>query len=127
MLLALWIYRKPPPAGSPPRPVPATHQVTGFTMFPLTVPAAVHCLIGYGAQPASPRVATHTIAGCCFYRASAAKVPLGHSRRLGRAPAPTLAHPPGRTGRRRAELADLGGTTELAQAGIRPRRFGVMC
>jgi len=122
VLLALWIWRKLPPAASPPRPVPATHRVTGFTMFPahrslLTVPVAVHCLITYGAQPASPRVAIHTIAGCCFYRAFAANVPLGHSRQLGRASTPTLAT--GRTRRRRAELADLGGTTELVADGHR--------
>jgi len=81
------------------------------------VPVAVHCLITYGAQPASPRVAIHTIAGCCFYRAFAANVPLGHSRQLGRASTPTLAT--GRTRRRRAELADLGGTTELVADGHR--------
>ena len=82
VLLALWIYRKLPLAGSPPRPVPILHRVTGFALFALTVPVAVHCLIAYGVQLTSPRVAIHSIAGCFFYGAFAAKVLLVHSRRL---------------------------------------------
>jgi hypothetical protein len=82
VLLALWIYRKLPAAGSPPRPVPIAHRVTGFALFALTVPVAVHCLIAYGVQLTSPRVAIHSIAGCFLYGAFAAKVLLVHSRRL---------------------------------------------
>ena len=82
VLLALWIYRKLPLAASPPRPVPLVHRVTGFALFALTVPVAVHCLIAYGVQLTSPRVAIHSIAGCFFYGAFAAKVVLVHSRRL---------------------------------------------
>jgi hypothetical protein len=82
VLLALWIYRKLPLAGSPPRLVPVTHRVTGFALFALTVPVAVHCLIAYGVQLTSPRVAIHSIAGCFFYGAFAAKVLLVQSRRL---------------------------------------------
>jgi hypothetical protein len=82
VLLALWMYRKLPLAGSPPRPVPIVHRVTGFALFALTVPVAVHCLIAYGVQLTSPRVAIHSIAGCFFYGAFTAKVLLVHSRRL---------------------------------------------
>jgi len=82
VLLALWIYRKLPLAGRPPRPVPIAHRATGFAVFALTVPVAVHCLITYGVQLTSPRVAIHSIAGCFFYGAFAAKVLLVHSRRL---------------------------------------------
>ena len=82
VLLALWIYRKLPLAASPPRPVPLVHRVTGFALFALTVPVAVHCLIAYGVQLTSPRVAIHSIAGCFFYGAFAAKMLLVHSRRL---------------------------------------------
>jgi hypothetical protein len=82
VLLALWIYRKLPLAGSPPRPVPVTHRVTGFAVFALTIPVAVHCLIVYGVQLTSPRVAIHSVAGCFLYGAFAAKVLLVHSRRL---------------------------------------------
>ena len=82
VLLALWLYRKLPLAPGPPRPVPVVHRVIGFALFALTVPVAVHCLIAYGVQLTSPRVAVHSVAGCFFYGAFAAKVLLVHSRRL---------------------------------------------
>ena len=82
VLLALWMYRKLPLAPGPPRPVPVAHRLTGFVLFAVTVPVAVHCLIAYGVQLTSPRVAIHSIAGCFFYGAFAAKVVLVHSRRL---------------------------------------------
>ena len=82
VLLAVWIYRKLPLAGSPLRPVRPAHRVIGFGLFALTVPIAVHCLLAYGVQLTSPRVAVHSIAGCFFYGAFAAKVLLVHSRRL---------------------------------------------
>jgi hypothetical protein len=50
VLLALWMYRKLPLAGRPPRPVPVTHRVTGLALFALTVPIAVHCLVAYGCS-----------------------------------------------------------------------------
>ena len=82
VLLALWIYRKLPLAPRPPRRVPVAHRVTGFVLFAVTVPVAVHCLIAYGVQLTSARVAIHSIAGCFFYGAFTAKVVLVHSRRL---------------------------------------------
>jgi Family of unknown function (DUF6529) len=82
VLLALWIYRKLPLAGVPPRRVPLAHRLLGAGVFALTVPVAVHCLIAYGVQLTSPRVAIHSIAGCFFYGAFAAKVLAVHSRRL---------------------------------------------
>ena len=57
-----------------PRPVPVTHRVTGFALFALTVPVAVHCLIAYGVRLTSLRVTIHSIAGCFFYGAFTAKV-----------------------------------------------------
>jgi hypothetical protein len=82
VLLALWMYRKLPGAGAPPRQVRLTHRVTGFGLFAITVPIALHCLIAYGVQLTSVRVAIHSIAGCFFYGAFAAKVLLVRSRRL---------------------------------------------
>jgi len=82
VVLALWIYRRLPLAGSPPRPVRPAHRLTGVAVFALTVPIAVHCLITYGVQLTSLRVAVHSLAGCFFYGAFAAKVVLVHSRRL---------------------------------------------
>jgi hypothetical protein len=81
VLLALWMYRKLPLPG-PPRRVPLAHRLTGFVLFALTVPVAVHCLIAYGVQLTSVRVAIHSVAGCFFYGAFAAKVLAVHSRRL---------------------------------------------
>jgi len=82
VLLALWMYRKLPLAGSPPRPARLTHRVAGFALFALTLPIAVHCLIAYGVQLTSVRVAVHSLAGCFFYGAFAAKVLLVQTRRL---------------------------------------------
>src|SRR5260370_16505286 len=81
VLLALWMYRKLPLPG-PPRRVPLAHRLTGFALFALTVPVAVHCLIAYGVQLTSARVAIHSVAGCFFYGAFAAKVLAVQSRRL---------------------------------------------
>ena len=82
VLLALWIYRKLPLAGSPPRPVPLAHRIVGFGLFALTLPIAVHCAIAYGVQLTSLRVAVHSLAGCFFYGAFVAKVLLVQTRRL---------------------------------------------
>jgi hypothetical protein len=82
VLLALWMYRKLPLAGRPPRPVRLSHRLIGFGLFALTVPIAVHCLLAYGVQLTSIRVAVHSLAGCVFYGAFTAKVLLVHSRRL---------------------------------------------
>jgi len=81
VLLALWIYRKLPLPG-PPRQVPLAHRLTGAAIFAATVPVAVHCLIAYGVQLTTVRVAIHSVAGCFFYGAFAAKVLAVHSRRL---------------------------------------------
>ena len=82
VLLALLMYRKLPLAGRPPRPVRLSHRLIGFALFALTVPIAVHCLLAYGVQLTSIRVAGHSLAGCVFYGAFTAKVLLVQSRRL---------------------------------------------
>ena len=46
------------------------------------MPIAVHCLLAYGVQLNSARVAVHSLAGCFFYGAFTAKVLLVQSRRL---------------------------------------------
>jgi Family of unknown function (DUF6529) len=84
VLLALWMYRKLPLAGRPPRAVRPAHRVLGFGLFALTIPIALHCLIAYGVQLTSARVAVHSLAGCFLYGAFVAKVLLVHARRLPR-------------------------------------------
>jgi uncharacterized protein DUF6529 len=82
VLLALWLYRKLPRVGDPPRPVALAHRLTGLALFAVTVPVAIHCLTAYGVQLTSFRVAVHSLVGCFFYGAFAAKVLLVRSRRL---------------------------------------------
>ena len=82
VLLAVWIYRKLPLARRAPHPVRLAHRIVGFGLFALTVPIALHCLIAYGVQFTSVRVAVHSLAGCFFYGAFVAKVLLVQTRRL---------------------------------------------
>jgi hypothetical protein len=69
-------------SASPPRAVRLSHRLTGFGLFALTVPIAVHCVLAYGVQLTSARVAVHSLAGCLFYGAFTAKVLLVRTRQL---------------------------------------------
>ena len=82
LTLALWMYRRLPGAGVAPPAVPVLHRVGGLGLFLLSLPIAVHCMLAYGVQLADPRVAVHSLAGCFFYGAFAAKVLIVRSRRL---------------------------------------------
>ncbi len=82
VLLALWMYRRLPLVGRPSRAVRRSHRVLGFCLFALTVPIALHCLIAYGVQLTSLRVAVHSLGGCFLYGAFVAKVLLVQTRRL---------------------------------------------
>jgi hypothetical protein len=82
VVLALWMYRKLPALGSAPRPVRHGHRIGGLVLFALTLPIAVHCLLAYGVQLTSSRVALHSVTGCLFYGAFTAKVLVVRSRRL---------------------------------------------
>jgi hypothetical protein len=81
LTLALWMYRRLPWAGVAP-PVAVAHRVGGVSLFLLSLPVAVHCLFAYGVQLGDLRVAMHSVAGCFFYGAFAAKVLIVRSRRL---------------------------------------------
>ena len=82
LTLALWMYRRLPGAGVAPPPVPLLHRLGGASLFLLSSPGAVHCMFTYGVQLSDPRVAVHSVAGCWFYGAFAAKVLIVRSRRL---------------------------------------------
>jgi hypothetical protein len=82
VLLALWLYRKLPFAPAPARWVGVAHRLTGVVLIAVTIPVALHCLIAYGVQLTSLRVAVHSLAGCFLYGAFVAKVLLVRSRRL---------------------------------------------
>ena len=81
---ALWMYRRLPGAGAAPKPVPALHRLGGTIAVLLSLPVAVHCVLTYGVELSSPRVAVHSLAGCFFYGAFAAKLVVVRSRRLPR-------------------------------------------
>jgi Family of unknown function (DUF6529) len=82
LTLALWMYGRLPGAGAAPPTVPRLHRVGGASLFLLSLPVAVHCMLAYGVQLVGLRVAVHSLAGCFFYGAFAAKVLIVRSRRL---------------------------------------------
>lgn len=74
LVLALWMYGRLPGVRRVPGPVPLTHRIVGVVLFALSVPITVHCIQAYGVQLNGSRAAVHSIAGCFFYGAFAAKV-----------------------------------------------------
>jgi hypothetical protein len=83
VLLALRIYGKVFNSIGPPKTVRTTHRIVGVSIFLLTLPVAYHCALAYGVQThVSARVAMHSIAGCFFYGAFAAKVLIVRSSRM---------------------------------------------
>jgi hypothetical protein len=80
LVSAIWIYGRFPGAGSPPRRLPLVHRFTGVGLILLTLPIAYHCIRAYGVQTFDARIAVHSIAGCFFYGAFAAKVAVVRSR-----------------------------------------------
>jgi hypothetical protein len=65
-----------------PRWLPLVHRISGAAIFALVVPVAYHCLWALGFQDYSTRVLVHSIAGCFFFGAFAAKVVVVESKRL---------------------------------------------
>jgi uncharacterized protein DUF6529 len=82
LTLALWMYQRLPGVGAAPSPVQPAHRIGGVVLFALSLPIAYHCITAYGVQTNSARAALHSLAGCFFYGAFAAKVLLVRSRHL---------------------------------------------
>jgi Family of unknown function (DUF6529) len=80
---ALRLYGK---VGSGPSPswLGDVHRLSGTLAFLFTLPVAYHCLwsIGFSSDPGFNRVFLHSVAGCLFYGAFAAKVLVVRSRGL---------------------------------------------
>ena len=74
LVTALWMWGRLPRAGAAPEWVAPTHRWSGSVAFALSVPVAFHCLWALGFGTGSPRVVLHSIAGCLFYGAYAAKM-----------------------------------------------------
>jgi hypothetical protein len=79
---ATWFMGKLRFAPPAPRRLRLVHRITGVSLFILTLPIAYHCAFAYGVKTFDGRTAVHSIAGCFFYGAFAAKVTVVRSRRL---------------------------------------------
>jgi hypothetical protein len=84
LVTALWLYGRLPGAPRAPSGLGTFHRASGTLAFVLTLPVAAFCLYGFGfaPEPYSSRTLLHSVAGCAFYGAFAAKVLLVHSRRI---------------------------------------------
>jgi hypothetical protein len=85
LFTAAWIFRKLP--WSKPAWVNPAHRWSGRLAFVATLPVAYHCIFKLGYQDATTRVMWHSLLGCAFFGAYAAKVTIV---RLKRFPGPTL-------------------------------------
>ena len=74
LLTASWMWGRLPGAGDAPAWVGPMHRWSGAVAFVLTLPPALHCLWALGFLGGSPRVLLHSLAGCAFYGAYAAKM-----------------------------------------------------
>ena len=79
---ALWLYGRLPGVRRVPRRLPTVHRALGVLTFLFTVPVAYACLWSLGFQHTDTRVLVHSIAGCFFFGAFAAKVVVVRSRSL---------------------------------------------
>ncbi len=70
--------------GDPPGWLGDVHRLSGTLAFVFSLPVAYHCLwsIGFSTDIGLNRVFVHSIAGCLFYGAFAAKVIVVRSKRL---------------------------------------------
>ena len=81
LLSALWMYGKLPLRAAPDW-LGTVHRISGRLAFLLSLPVAYHCLYQLGFQHTTTRVLIHSILGCLFYGAFAAKVLIVRSKNL---------------------------------------------
>ena len=81
LLSALWLYGRLP-VRSAPAWLGDAHRISGRLAFVLSLPVAYHCLYQLGFQDTDARVLAHSLLGCAFYGAFAAKVVIVRSRGL---------------------------------------------
>ena len=85
LVTAAWIFRKLP--WSKPAWVNPAHRWSGRLAFVATLPVAYHCIFKLGYQDGTDRAMWHSLLGCAFFGAYAAKVTIVRLRRF---PGPTL-------------------------------------
>jgi Family of unknown function (DUF6529) len=78
---ALWMFGKLP-LGAGPAWLGSLHRISGRAAFLLSLPVAYHCLYQLAFQDTSTRVLIHSLLGCAFYGAFAAKVVVVRSHSL---------------------------------------------
>ena len=81
VITAAWVYGKLP-LGAAPGWIGSFHRISGRLAFLLTLPVAYHCLYQLAFQDSTTRVLAHSILGCAFYGAFAAKVVIVRSPKL---------------------------------------------
>ena len=79
---ALWMYRVLPGLRTPPQRLGVVHRGSGVALVLVTLPIAYHCMFAYGVQKFDARITAHSLAGCFFYGAFAAKLTIVHSKRM---------------------------------------------
>ena len=81
---ALCLYRRLPWRASAPAWLGDAHRLTGTLAFVFSLPVAFHCLwsLGFQAHWSQTRVFAHSLLGCAFYGAFAAKVIIVRSKGL---------------------------------------------
>src|SRR3954451_8075802 len=77
---ALWVFGKLP--WQAPEWAGGLHRLSGLLAFLISRPVAYHCLWSLGFQDTDARVLAHSLLGCTFYGAFAAKVTIVRSRGL---------------------------------------------
>lgn len=70
---ALWMYARLPLGDAPPW-LGSAHRISGRLAFLISLPVAYHCLYQLAFQDTTARVLFHSLFGCAFYGAFAAKV-----------------------------------------------------
>jgi hypothetical protein len=78
---ALWMYGRLPLREAP-ASLGSVHRISGRLAFLFSLPVAYHCLYQLGFQDSNARVLAHSLLGCAFYGAFAAKVLVVRSERL---------------------------------------------
>jgi hypothetical protein len=81
VLSALWMYGRLP-LGKAPENIGSVHRISGRLAFLLSLPVAYHCLYQLGFQDTDTRILAHSLLGCGFYGAFAAKVIVVRSKTL---------------------------------------------
>jgi hypothetical protein len=78
---AAWMYGRLP-LRAPPSWIGSVHRLSGRSAFLVSLPVAYHCLYQLAFQDSTARVLAHSLLGCAFYGAFAAKVVVVRSHSL---------------------------------------------